>query len=58
VAGSCEHSNKTLGSIKCGEFLDKLGVLLAYLEGLCSMVLVRVYLWAYYVCQYKERLFP
>jgi hypothetical protein len=22
--GSCEHSNKLLGSIKCGEFLDQL----------------------------------
>jgi hypothetical protein len=22
VAGSCEHSNKPSGSIKCGEFLD------------------------------------
>jgi hypothetical protein len=29
VAGSCEHGNEPLGSIKCGEFLDKLSVLLA-----------------------------
>jgi hypothetical protein len=27
--GSCEHGNEPSGSIKCGEFLDKLGILLA-----------------------------
>jgi hypothetical protein len=40
VAGSCEHGNEPSGSIKCGEFLDKLSVLLASQEGLCSMDLV------------------
>jgi hypothetical protein len=37
MAGSCEHSNEPLGSIKCGEFLYWLSVLQ---EGLCSMELV------------------
>jgi hypothetical protein len=36
VAGVCEHGDEPSGSIKCGEFLDKLSVLL----GLCSMELV------------------
>jgi hypothetical protein len=40
VAGSCEHGNESSGSIKCGEFLDWLSVLLASQEGLCSMELV------------------
>jgi hypothetical protein len=40
VAGSCEHGNEPSGSIKCGEILDKLSVLLASQEGLCSMELV------------------
>jgi hypothetical protein len=40
VAGSCEHGNETSGSIKCGEFLDWLNVLLASQERLCSMELV------------------
>jgi hypothetical protein len=40
VAGSCEHGNEPLGSIKCREFLDQLSVLLASEEGLCSMELV------------------
>jgi hypothetical protein len=39
VAGSCEHGNEPPGSIKCGEFLDWLSVLLAS-QGLCSMELV------------------
>jgi hypothetical protein len=39
VASSCEHSDEPLGSIKCGEFLDYLIVLLASQEGLCSMEL-------------------
>jgi hypothetical protein len=37
VTGSCEHGNEPSGSIKCGEFLDYLRVLLASQEGLCSM---------------------
>jgi hypothetical protein len=41
VAGSCEHGNGPSVSIKCGEFLDQLSVLLASQEGLCSMELVR-----------------
>jgi hypothetical protein len=40
VAGSCEHGNEPSGSIKCGESLDYLSVLLASLEGFCSMELV------------------
>jgi hypothetical protein len=40
VVGSCEHGNEPSGSIKCGEFLDYLSVLLASQEGLCSMELV------------------
>jgi hypothetical protein len=40
VAGSCEHGNEPLSSIKCLEFLDYLSVLLASQEGLCSMELV------------------
>jgi hypothetical protein len=40
VEGSCEHGNELSGSIKCGEFLDQLSVLLASEEGLCSMELV------------------
>jgi hypothetical protein len=40
VGGSCEHVNEPSGSIKCGEFLDYLSVLLASSEGLCSMELV------------------
>jgi hypothetical protein len=37
LAGSCEHGNEPLGSIKGGEFLDNLELLLASQEGLCSM---------------------
>jgi hypothetical protein len=40
VEGSYEHGNEPLGSIKCGELLDQLSVLLASQEGLCSMELV------------------
>jgi hypothetical protein len=40
VTGSCEDGNEPSGSIKCGEFLDYLNVLLASEEGLCSMELV------------------
>jgi hypothetical protein len=36
---SCEHSNKSSGSIKGREFLDQLSDLLASEEGLCSMEL-------------------
>jgi hypothetical protein len=27
MAGSCDNINKPLGSIKCGEFIDKLGTI-------------------------------
>jgi hypothetical protein len=37
VAGCCEHGDEPSGSIKCGEFLDYLSVLLASQEELCSM---------------------
>jgi hypothetical protein len=40
VEGSCENGNEPSGSIKCGEFLDYLSVLLASQGGLCSMELV------------------
>jgi hypothetical protein len=40
VAGSCEHGNEPSGSIKCGEFLDWLSVLLASEEELCFLELV------------------
>jgi hypothetical protein len=39
VIGSCEHGNEPLGSTKCREFLEKLSVLSASQEGLCSMEL-------------------
>jgi hypothetical protein len=42
VAGSYEHGTEPSGSIKCGEFLDQLSVLLAFQEGLCSMEIVNV----------------
>jgi hypothetical protein len=41
MAGSCEHVNKPFGSIKGGEFLNLLNVLLASQEGLCSTELIR-----------------
>jgi hypothetical protein len=40
VANSCEQGDEPSCSIKCGEFLDWLSVLLASQEGLCSMELV------------------
>jgi hypothetical protein len=40
VAGFCEHGNEPSVSIKCGEFLDWLSVLLASQEGLCSLEVV------------------
>jgi hypothetical protein len=40
AAGSCEYGNEPSVSIKGGEFLDYLIVLLASQEGLCSMKLV------------------
>jgi hypothetical protein len=40
VASSCEHGNEPSGSIKYGEFLDLLNVLLASQEGPCSMEFV------------------
>jgi hypothetical protein len=39
VAGSCDHFNRPSGSIKGGEFLDYLSVLLASQEELCCMEL-------------------
>jgi hypothetical protein len=50
VTGSCEHGNKYLDSIKCGVFLEKLSVLLASQEGLCSMELVSLF----YIISTKE----
>jgi hypothetical protein len=40
VAGSCEHGNEPSVSIKCGEFIGWLSMLLVSQEGLCSMELV------------------
>jgi hypothetical protein len=40
VAGCCEHGNEPSVSIKCGEFLDWLSILVTSQEGLCSMELV------------------
>jgi hypothetical protein len=40
MANSCEHGNESSGSVKCGEFLDYLSVLLGSQEGLCSVELV------------------
>jgi hypothetical protein len=40
MANSCEHGNEPSGSIKCGEFLDYLSVLLGSQEELFSMELV------------------
>jgi hypothetical protein len=40
MAGSCEHGNETLGSLKFGECLYQLSVLLASQKGLFSMELV------------------
>jgi hypothetical protein len=37
LAGSCEHGNEFLGSVKCGEFLE---YLLASQGILCSVELV------------------
>jgi hypothetical protein len=45
VAGSCEHDNESLDSIKGGEFLDYLSVLLVSEGGLCSMELESIWLW-------------
>jgi hypothetical protein len=39
VAGSCEHGNEPSGSIKCGEFLDYLSVLLGSQEEIYSLEL-------------------
>jgi hypothetical protein len=41
VAGSCEHGNEHSGSIKGGEFLDQLSVLLDS-QGLSIMELVNL----------------
>jgi hypothetical protein len=40
VASSCEHGDEPSGSIKFGEFLDWLSVLVVSQEGLCSTELV------------------
>jgi hypothetical protein len=37
VAGFREHCNEPPSSIKDGEFIDKLSVLLASQDGLCTM---------------------
>ena len=37
MTGTYEYGNEVSGSIKCGEFLDKLQNQLASQEGLCSM---------------------
>jgi hypothetical protein len=42
MAGSCKHGNEAFGSIKDGEFLEYLGVLLACQQGLCSKELVEI----------------
>jgi hypothetical protein len=39
VAGSCEHRNETLGTLKDEEFLDQVSVLSASQEILCSVKL-------------------
>jgi hypothetical protein len=44
VVGFCEHGDEPSSSIKCGEFIDYLNVLLASQEGLCSMELVRYFI--------------
>jgi len=36
MAGTCEYGDELSGSIKCGDFLDKLQNQLASQEGLCS----------------------
>jgi hypothetical protein len=36
VAGSCDHGDDPLGSIKCREFSDLLSVLLVSQEGLSA----------------------
>jgi hypothetical protein len=43
VVGSCEHSNEPSGSMKGGEFLDWLSILLLSQEELCSMELVIIF---------------
>ena len=43
MVGACEYGNELSGSIKCGEFLDKLQNQLASQEGLCSMEYVSKY---------------
>jgi hypothetical protein len=44
VVGSCEDGNEPSDSIKAGEFLDWLSLLLASQEGLCSLELVMLLL--------------
>jgi hypothetical protein len=43
VTDSCEHGNEPSGSIKCKGFLDKLNLILASQEGLCSMELANIF---------------
>jgi hypothetical protein len=43
VAGSCEYGDEPSGSIKYGEFLDKLSIVLASQEGLYSMEIAGYY---------------
>jgi hypothetical protein len=54
VAGSSEHGDEPSRSIKCGEFLDLLSVLLVSQEGLCSMQLVKKII-NLYACVNNER---
>jgi hypothetical protein len=42
VAGSCGHGNESSGSIKSGEFLYCLNILLDTQYGLCPMELVKL----------------
>jgi hypothetical protein len=42
VAGCCEHGNEPSRSIKGRELLDKLNVLLASEDGICSMESMKV----------------
>jgi hypothetical protein len=41
VVGSCEHGNELSSSIKCGQFLYYLSVLLGSQDGLRSMELFK-----------------
>jgi hypothetical protein len=53
VAGCCEYGDEPSGSIKCGEFLDWLSVLLASQEGLFSMELVSWHGYLNLICSFN-----